>query len=126
MEPAIGPVNNYLLWYDWLSKNDGAHTLVIVEGPLDALNINTIAEPATVATCWTGAQPTTAQIDLVRTLSTHYSRRIIISDRDMTERADKIAGQLKALNFKVAVLPHGVSDPAEIHNNKQLTAILAC
>lgn len=126
LEPAIGPVNNYLLWYDWLCQNEYAHTLVTVEGPLDALNINALAEPTTVATCWTGSQPTTAQINLLRTLSIRYSRRIVISDSNMVERGDKIAAQLASLDFKVAILPHGVDDPAEIRSNKQLAAILAC
>jgi hypothetical protein len=126
LEPAIGPINHYLMWYDWIATNADAHTIVLVEGSFDALKINTLGEPTIVSTCWLGSQPTTVQIEKLHTLVKPYVRRIVLSDSDMTEKADKIASQLRALDFKAVVLPKDVDDPAEIADIKQLAAILAC
>lgn len=129
MGPAVGPLNHFFLWYDWLTDARAmseAHTFVLVEGPLDALKINVLGEPVTVATCWTGSEPTRQQIELLHTLARPFKRRIVISDNDMPQKAARIANTLKSLQFEPVRLPLSVEDPADLQDYKQLAAILAC
>lgn len=129
MGPALAPINYHFLWHDWLMSKtlaQEANTFVLVEGPMDALKINVLGEPVIVSTCWTGSEPTSEQIELLHALVRPFERRIVISDSDMPQKAQRIADQLKSLSFTTASLPAGVDDPAEIQSFPQLVKILAC
>jgi hypothetical protein len=127
LSPAVAPINHFVMWHDWLAKANvqELHTFILVEGPFDALKLNTIGEPIVVATCWTGSEPTTKQIDVLRTLAPRFKRRVVISDSDMPEKADKIAAALSTLDFEAVSLPADVDDPAEINSYRQLLTILS-
>ncbi len=123
LEPALGPINNYLPWYDNLITKP-SHTLVLCEGPPDALKVNLIGTPDVVSTCWLGAEPTNAQIELLHTVSHNFSHKFIFSDEDMPQKAHRIAWRLHALGFKAAPLPKDIGDPAEFHTRDQLLKAL--
>ena len=125
LEPALAPINHHLLWWDWVIRTPSNTELVLVEGPLDALRINTLGykpfERRTVAaTCWLGSEPTIQQIDLLHRLAPKFKRCWIIPDADMRYKAYRIADALRPLKFTVATLPRGVEDPAELRTYQQL------
>lgn len=127
MEPAVAPINRHFLWQDWLSDkllHKDASTFVLVEGPFDALKINVLGEPVVVSTCWTGSEPTAAQIELLHRLVRPFKTRVVISDSDMPHKARRIAARLKSLDFHAIELPAGIDDPAEIKSYAQLMQIL--
>lgn len=128
MGPALAPINHHFLWYDWLTdmRSQEAHTFVLCEGPFDALKINVLGEPVIVSTCWMGSEPTKQQIGLLHALVQPFKRRYVISDRDMPQKAIRIANTLTSLGFEAVSLPANVDDPAELQTYKQLAAVLAC
>jgi hypothetical protein len=124
IEPAVAPINQYLMWHDLVACSR-AKTFVLVEGPFDALKVNVLGRPDVVSTCWTGSEPTQAQIKVLHRLVRPFTRRIVISDSDMPQKAERIANRLRSLAFEACFLPAGVKDPGDLRSTKQLLSMLA-
>jgi hypothetical protein len=114
--PASLTLKNTILWYDYLRQVDKG-TLVICEGPFDALKVNYLGNPQGVyATCIFGSSISETQIDLLESLS-QYSKRLILLDATAAVRYECNfrggIGRLEALKFDTLVLPLTMKDPGE-------------
>ncbi len=122
VKPAVGPINNYLLFYDDLMKST-AKTIVIVEGPFDALLMNILGRKlGIVATCIFTNTPTATQIDLFHELMPRFERRCVMLDNDMYAQALRLRSSLTSLGVEQISLPRGVKDPALLRK-KQLAKL---
>jgi hypothetical protein len=111
---GIGPISNYLLWYDELQEWD-AETLVVVEGPFDALKVNVLGERHGIAaTCFFTTAPSRQQVDLLHTLAHRFKRRVLLQDEGAESLALQTRSDLAALDFELIRLPKHLSDPGEM------------
>lgn len=121
IKPAIGPINNFLLFYDDVMNNTKAHTIVIVEGPFDALLLNILGRRhGIMATCIFTNTPTAAQVELFHEIMPRFERRCILLDNDMYARALRLRSDLKSLKVEQISLPPGVKDPALLRKGQLL------
>jgi hypothetical protein len=112
---AVGPISNYLLWYDQLTSWS-RDTLVLCEGPFDCLRLNILGRGRGIAaTCVFTSRPTRSQVDLLHELVPKYKRCILLLDNDMTATAFRVGAELSSLRVEVRQLPRGVKDPAELN-----------
>ncbi len=125
---AIGPVTDYLLWYDELRNNIDPgrfDTIVLVEGPFDALRVDVLGyEDGIRSTCFFTAQPSIRQIDLFHEIMPRFKRRFLLLDRNTTATAIRVSAELKMLNVETRQVPDNVKDPGEISSTGQLLKIL--
>lgn len=120
---AILPIQHCLLWYDELFKWF-ANTIILVEGPFDALRINYLGRKlGIVSTCFFKNNPSDYQIDLLRKLLSLFKYRHIMMDKESEILTTlKVGGKLRGLGLKPmnefgalsTLLPSGVKDPGEI------------
>jgi hypothetical protein len=114
LPPAIGPVSDYLLWYDKI-REVSADTIVLCEGPFDALRVNVLGRKyGVVGTCFFTSRPSRFQIELLHEILPRYKRRFLLLDQDMTAGALRVASDLSALGVDVVHLPSRRKDPAEL------------
>ena len=112
-KPAIGPISHYLLFHDRII-NSNAETLILCEGPFDALKINVLGRKfGVVATCFFTAEPTAPQIDLLHDLVPRFRRCFIVLDKGEFAKSVKVAGKLITLGVEPKPIPNGCKDPAE-------------
>ena len=118
---AIGAIGHYLLWFDDLMKRPG-HTIILCEGPFDALRVNDLGWHRGVqATCFFTNMPSAHQVDLLHELLPHYKRRILLLDAEGTlPQQIKTQTGLAGLDIELGKLPPGANDPAEIQSTKDL------
>lgn len=112
-KPALGAISHYLLWYDDLMACD-ADTIVMCEGPFDALKVDVLGyNRGVAATCFFTAAPTDAQIDLLHEVLPRFKRRILLLDRGTLSLAMKISRELSSLGVRFMEVPKGLKDPGE-------------
>lgn len=108
---ALGPISNYLLFWDHLIDCD-ADTIVLCEGPFDALRIMTLGwDRGIVATCFFTAQPGPMQIDLLHELLPLYRHRHLMLDAGTWGTGMRVTDSLAALRVERLDLPLGIKDP---------------
>lgn len=113
VDPALGAIGEYLLWYDDLMDAD-ADTICIVEGPFDALKVDVLgARHGVCATCFFTSQPSDRQIDLMHELLPRFRRRILIPDQNAEAMGLKTSGRIRALNVEIKMMPKNIKDPGE-------------
>lgn len=123
-KPALGPIGDYLLWYDELFDVD-ADTICIVEGPFDALKIDVLgARHGVCATCFFTSQPTDNQVDLMHALLPRFKRRVLIPDQNAEVMGMKTRARLRALEVDIRMMPAGIDDPGEF-DRKSLLEFMA-
>lgn len=107
---AKGGISQYLLWYNELMTFQ-AHTLVICEGPMDALKIMCLgAAKGIVGTCIFTAQPSRTQIDLFHELVPKFKRTILLLDQGTTANAMRTMGEMPS-GVEYMTLPPDIKDP---------------
>lgn len=118
-----GPTGDYLLWLDRLPRRQ-SHTLVLSEGPMDALKISAFGSSIGVdATCCFTSTPTSRQIDHLHQLCRHYQNRYIMLDQGEVGNTLWASDALAPFHFKpVWRLPR--KDPGEIRSTGELRDIL--
>lgn len=100
-----------------------AKTLVVVEGPFDALNIDWRgARHGIRATCLFGKNLSDAQVELLDAIAHRFKRRIVLLDPDASMDSISMQSRLEYLRFKFAVTPRSVEDPAEM-STRQVRAL---
>ena len=118
--PAIGPITNFLLWQDNLNGMN-ASTLILTEGPFDALKTNVLGRPYRIeATCCFTSQPSISQVDLLHQIAPRYKRCLLLLDQGTLPTAIKVSSQLSALGFAIKQLPSDIKDPGELNANQLL------
>jgi hypothetical protein len=124
-EPAIGPINDYLLWYDDLieeSENDPSLTLMLCEGPMDGLKVNILGRKHGIrATCLFTSSPTPSQMELLYELVPRFKRSFLFLDRGMQHQAMRLQAELRALAVEVAEPPG--KDPGDLRTSRELCSI---
>lgn len=114
-----GRIKNYLPWYDHL-KESSAHTLVIVEGPFDALKIRYLGQGEITATCFFTAEPTDSQLSFLYDLIPHFDRCVTLLDRNTLPATMRLQSALRGFNLVSGMLPEGIKDPGELLTREQL------
>lgn len=125
-EPALGAISHFLLWYDLLMKAD-ADTLVLNEGPFDALKINVLGrQEGIVATCFFTSAPTQEQLLLLHEVLPRFKRRIVMLDSAGTLATGiRITNALSSMGVRSYTLPRALKDPGEIVDRDQLMEIMS-
>lgn len=122
---ALERASDCLLWYDDLLDAD-ADTLVICEGPFDALKTDVLGyREGIVATCLFTMSASPAQLDRLSTLSARFKRRVLLLDAKGTfASATRIAlsGAVSGLEVRT---PIGAKDPGAIKSVDNLLRALA-
>lgn len=122
--PATGPISDFLLWYD--SLLDGGNTLVLAEGPFDALKVRTLGRGHGIfATCCFTATPSAGQIEMLHDVAPLFKRRVILLDRGTLAASLKVSAELASLRFEAISLPRYLKDPGELHDTEELLDVLA-
>lgn len=111
--PAVGPISDYLLFYDQLMANEWeCDTLIMCEGPFDALKVSVLGRPFGIdATCFFTSSPSQAQIDLLGDLISVYKRRYLLLDQGTLATALRTQIDMHSLKTKVLTLPKAFKDP---------------
>lgn len=125
-EPAVAADTEYLLWYDKLIRNkNGDHTLVLTEGPFDALRVRVLGRNAGItATCFFTAQPSLRQIELLHKVVPAYKHCYLLLDAGATIAMLQSLPQLSSLGVVARNLPQTIKDPGELSNLEMLKHIL--
>lgn len=123
--PAVGPISDYLLFYDLLIKNRAdCDTLIYCEGPFDALKVNVIGRAHGIAaTCFFTSSPSQGQIDLAGDLVDVYKRRYLLLDQGTLATALRTQIGMSTLVHRVLTLPKAYKDPGLL-TQKALLAIV--
>ncbi len=113
-QAALGPIGNYMLWYDKLLKTK-AHTLCLVEGPFDALRVWTIGRKmGVVATCFFTNAPSEKQIELMHDVFPRFKRTVIIPDQGAFDKALTTQSRLAVFQVPIINLPEDIDDPGDL------------
>jgi hypothetical protein len=122
---SVAPINHWLLWYDKLIKAD-ADTIVLCEGPFDALKVMELGrEDGVVATCFFTAFPTPQQIEMLHSLLPRFKRKVSLLDAGTLATSLKMTRDLRALGVKHGQLPSRFKDPGELRTSAQLLGLLS-
>jgi hypothetical protein len=123
LNPAYGPITNFLLWQDDLN-GISANTLILTEGPFDALKTNVLGRQYRIeATCCFTSQPSVSQVDLLHQIAPRYKRCLLLLDQGTLPTAIKVSAQLAPLGFAIRHLPNGIKDPGELNANQLLRIV---
>jgi len=112
--PALDTIKHTVLWYDRLKQQHG--TLVVCEGPFDALKINYLGEGKNIhATSIFGKSITEEQRELLESLD-NFDRRILLLDSGTTDHFNPRGNfaSLESAGFRVLPLPLTIKDPGEL------------
>lgn len=112
--PAIGKLTDFLLWRDHLMRTDAA-TLVLVEGPFDALKVRVLGrDDGITATCFFTASPSANQVELLHEILPRFERRVLLLDKGTQATALRISGLLSSFSLELVELPPNIKDPGEL------------
>lgn len=105
-----------LLWnLQELSKNPKGETLIVCEGPFDAMNVDfRMRDRGVRATCLFGKNLSEEQAILLQELALDFPRRYLMLDPDAALDMLPMWERLAAYGFRTLDLPKGVEDPAEL------------
>jgi len=115
--PASMSLKNTILWYDIL-RQINAETLVVCEGPFDALKVNYLGNQRGIyATCVYGSTISDCQLDLLCSLTQYKVKYLVLDAEVMLSYGNNIdnskIGPLEAAGFKTVILPKSIKDPGE-------------
>jgi hypothetical protein len=117
---AIGPISNYLLWWDELQNID-ADTICLCEGPFDALKVDWLGRADGIcATCFFTSSPSLQQEQLLHELLPRFRHKFLLLDQETLPQAIRIAAGLQTLGVRSMQLPKGTKDPGELSSLKFL------
>lgn len=121
---AAASIGQHILWYDDLMRID-CDTLVLVEGPFDALKVNVLGYSEGIcSTCFFTATPSDAQIDIFHDLLPRFKRRFFIPDEGAEAMSLTTAARLRTLDVETRYLTKGVKDPGDFRKVSDLNKVL--
>lgn len=108
-----GPIKDYLWRGDRIGQH-GAHTLVLCEGPFDALKVSILGMPLGItATCCFTSAPSVGQMTALR-LAMQTFRVLTLFDEGNEAAGFRVAELLPGVT--PVSLPRGVKDPGELRD----------
>ncbi|MDE2426289.1 MAG: hypothetical protein KGO96_10335 [Elusimicrobia bacterium] len=111
LPPAVKNIKDVLLDIDRLRK--GGRTLVVTEGPFDALRVGFLGKRRGIrATCLFGKVPTDAQLGQLHEIVPRFDDAVVLLDRDAG--LESFLSLPEHLGIRRMELPGGASDPAEL------------
>lgn len=120
---AVGPISNYLLWFDNLKTGD-CDTIVLCEGPFDSLKVNYLGRPNGIcSTCFFTSAPGEAQIGLLHELLPLFKQRVLLLDRGMPHIAMRITAKLRKFDIRIGNI-QTAKDPGELSSYQELLAAI--
>jgi hypothetical protein len=109
----IAPMNIKECVFDYDELLSGGKTLVVTEGPFDAMRITYYGEEyGILGTCLFSTSMLPAQMERLLELSSKFNRMISLMDSEVGMRAFRMFPDKMAAD--VMSLPHGINDPAEL------------
>jgi hypothetical protein len=109
------PISDFLLWYDELRNQWDADTIILCEGPFDALKVNYLGEgEGIVSTCFFTSSPSDRQIDLLHELLPRFKNRYLLQDEGAYAVAMRTHSALRSLGVENLRLPQGAKDPGDM------------
>ena len=123
--PASSPITEFLLWHDRLSQTD-ADTIVLCEGPFDALRVNILGEYlGIVSTCFFTSAMSAMQKNKLYEILPRFRHKYVLLDQGTFAKADKIRSELVSFGVEVKRLPKEIDDPGELTTTNILRRVLA-
>ena len=123
--PAPNPISYYLLFYDHIMTSN-ADTIVLCEGPFDALKVNVLGKHiGAVASCFFTSSLSKEQLNLLHEILPRFKNRFLMLDENTFAKSARIRSDLAALDVDIVRMPKGVKDPGEIKSMAQLKNMLA-
>jgi hypothetical protein len=123
---SLSPPTNLLFGLPLLWSCRNAQTLVLCEGPFDAMRITALGHPRGIyGTCQFGLQLSELQTVLIEQLMSRFRRLVLVLDRDAQLQQFSIAMRLARFRCTVAQMPEGLKDPGELSDEYQLDQLLA-
>jgi hypothetical protein len=111
---AEGPVDQHLIWADRFPTK--SNTLVLCEGPFDALKLNLLGKPYGIwATCCMTSSFSDTQRSKLYSLMPRFKRTVALFDRGNEHNAHRLSQGFPG-RMLVGTLPPNVKDPAELDN----------
>jgi len=103
-------------WWNYPALiNDSYNTLMLTEGPFDALKLDFFGSSLGVrSTCMFGKSISEAQSRQLDSIHNRINHLYIVLDADSELEMTKITQQLSHLNCKIKRLPKGVKDPGSM------------
>lgn len=122
---ALGPISHYLLWHDRLKRSQ-ADTLLLCEGPFDALKVDVLGrEHGVTATCFFTAAPTDAQIETLHDICPQFKKRLLLLDAGTFALGMRVASKLSSLGVRPFQLDNALKDPGEFDRRSFQRFLLA-
>lgn len=110
---AVESIKDCLFDFDFLCSCQEGGTLVLTEGPFDAVRVTHFGEMRQVyGTCIFGIGITDAQLNLLARLSLRFKHLVLLADQGALSRT--LATLPDWLGFKPRMLPKSVKDPGEM------------
>ncbi len=100
-----------------LMEDNDAHTLIVCEGPFDALRTDFFGYQFGIrATCLFGLQASDKQVSLLAKLAAVYKHKYLCLDAGDTAQVLQMhmLSKLSFLDFQSLSLPEGYKDPGEL------------
>jgi hypothetical protein len=122
--PALVTIKDTILWYDQLKQARG--TLVVCEGPFDALKINYLGEGEDIyGTTVFGKSITDKQRDLLESLE-NFDQKILLLDAGTVDHMNPRGNfaSLESAGFRLTPLPLFIKDPGELNRKTFSTMFL--
>lgn len=114
------PIKNHLPWYDEL-KTTKATTLVLTEGPFDALKVQWLGRKDRItSTCFFTSEPSESQLGFLHELLPRFDRCIVLLDRDTLPATLRLVSSLRGFDLEMGELPHDKKDPGQLVSRDQL------
>lgn len=109
-----GPIKNYLWRQDTLARFE-PDTLVVSEGPFDALKVSVLGKPSGITgTCFFTSSPSAAQLTALRLIAQSFTQVFALTDVGNETAAYRIAELLPGV---IPIrLPDGVADPGVLRD----------
>lgn len=120
---ALVNISDVLFYIDGLRTSTYSDTLVITEGPFDAMVVDFLGfDNGISATCLFNTQLSDKQQELLESVVDKFKYKYVLFDDGMSAVAMRLCEKLSYIGFKFKALPEGIDDPAEL-NVKEILQI---
>jgi hypothetical protein len=114
------PIERTLLNYDEIIREEHGRSLVVCEGPLDALRVDFYGRKQGIrATCLFGTgNLSEAQVELLDAVNDRFEKRLLVLDADAALGVLAKHSRLAYLGYKPFRLPSDIEDPAVLRRSE--------